>query len=407
MAPGEREPLSTPGAPGPLPELSVEVVEDAGDAERVAGAWDALAVARGRPFCSPGWMLAWWRHAAPAGAALRLVVARDGSDVAGIAPLWVDRRGGLVRYRPLASSTASRAEPLAAPGMEAAVARAVAGALASARPRPDVVAFSAIAASSPWPELLRGAWPGRRPLLRAWQAMPAPAFELDTDGVQPWPEGLSRNERQKLRRRRRRALEAGASFRVLSDPGEIVRALPDFAAMHYARWSDRGGSASLDPGVERMLADAAARLAPEGRLRLLTLEAEGRPVASHLFVCAGATVSYWLGGFDEAWAWASPSLLVLGEALEQAGRQGLATFDLGPGGQDYKYLFATGEERLAWLDLAPVGPRLPLTLARLAPAHARGIYVDARGAAIRRLSPRAKHRLRQVRSALRRRAARG
>ena len=49
-------------------------------------AWDGLATAARLPYCTPAWMLGWWKHARPDGARLRVAVAVDGAELAGVAP---------------------------------------------------------------------------------------------------------------------------------------------------------------------------------------------------------------------------------------------------------------------------------------------------------------------------------
>ena len=63
-----------------------ELLTDVGELKARASEWDELAVEAGRPYCTPAWQLAWWRHAAPANALLRAIVVRDGDAVIGIAP---------------------------------------------------------------------------------------------------------------------------------------------------------------------------------------------------------------------------------------------------------------------------------------------------------------------------------
>ena len=50
-----------------------ELITDLPGLERIRDGWDALAAELGRPFSSPAWTLAWWRHAAPSGAELRVI----------------------------------------------------------------------------------------------------------------------------------------------------------------------------------------------------------------------------------------------------------------------------------------------------------------------------------------------
>src|SRR5687767_15985774 len=74
------------------------------DVERYADAWDSLALAAGEPYCQSAWMLAWWREAAPAGARLRVAVAREDDRLVGIAPFYGQRRLGVGEWlRPLAT----------------------------------------------------------------------------------------------------------------------------------------------------------------------------------------------------------------------------------------------------------------------------------------------------------------
>ena len=107
-----------------LMELRAELLDDVGALERHAPAWDALATARGRPYCTPAWMLAWWLEAAPPDAQLRACVVHDGGELIGLAPFWAASEGG--RYGVLGGRTASPLEPLAADGREPEVAGAIA-----------------------------------------------------------------------------------------------------------------------------------------------------------------------------------------------------------------------------------------------------------------------------------------
>ena len=67
--------------------MDVQVVDSRAGLASLAGAWDELAVAAGRPFCAPAWMLAWLDHAAAAGTAPRAIVVREGGELVALAPL--------------------------------------------------------------------------------------------------------------------------------------------------------------------------------------------------------------------------------------------------------------------------------------------------------------------------------
>lgn len=376
--------------------LRARTIDRVTELDSIVSQWDALAVEASEPFCSPAWMLAWWRNVAPADAALRAVVVLDGRELVGIAPMFA-RRGasGLARYALLASPMSLRAAPLARRGREQEAAAAIAQALAAASPHPDVVTFAGIGSSSSWPSLLQGAWPGpRRPQLFREQAVPAPYVSLEGRSFDEWFASKSPNFRQQIRRRRRQLEAAGAVFR-LATTDEVVRDLRAFAALHHARWRPRGGSGVLDQNVERMLEDVAPVLAANGRMRVFVIDVAGRPISVQIFVGTGGEFSYWLGGFDAAWSAQQPSLQGLVAAIEHAFHAGDGVLDLGGGGPPYKYRLAKEEVLLEWSTLVLPGARF--LLARGAVATRK-----TRRSISKRIPRGTRHRLRRVRSALRR-----
>ena len=71
-----------------------------------------MTLTRLAPFGASAWNLAWWRHAAPAAAELRVVVVRDDAGIVGIAPLYARRDGGVTRYGVLGDTVCSPVVPL-------------------------------------------------------------------------------------------------------------------------------------------------------------------------------------------------------------------------------------------------------------------------------------------------------
>lgn len=355
--------------------------------------WDALAVAAASPYAAPAWALAWWRNCAPARAELRVLVARDDDDgrLVGIAPFAaVQQVPGAWRYSLLASAVSSRIEPLAVPEARAEVAAAFVEALARVRPRPALVQLANVPVDSVWPELLDSGWPrARSASLYADPSVPAPTVRLDSGGVDEWLAERSSNFRQQMRRARRKLEKEGAVFRRSTDPGELPRDLAEFKRLHDARWSWRGGSASMTPGVDAMLADAGRELLPCGRFRLGMVEVEGRPIVALLFVAAGDEIAYWNGGFDEEWSRFAPSQVGLVEAVRAYIEAGFRRLDLGPGGQSYKYRFSDGEDQLTSFALIPPGRRRPIGRLLLVPGQVRRELS-------RRLTPGQKRRLRRL-----------
>jgi CelD/BcsL family acetyltransferase involved in cellulose biosynthesis len=347
--------------------------------EPYLAAWDALAVDRAQPYCAPAWMLAWWRELAPPGARLRVALALEGEELAGIAPCWSEPAFTPERLRFLAAPVSAPTGPLAAAGREPAVGPVLAEALAGARPPPRVLGFDDVPRESPWPALFARAWPNARGgTMRDTGTVSAPVVSLKgVKDFDQWLGGRSANFRSQARQGRRRLHKAGAASRIVASPAAIAAALPNLALLHHSRRRPRGGSEVLDEAGQRMLAAAAAELAPAGRLWIVEIADPERPVASLLFVAAGRSASYWNGGFDDSWARCRPGLQALLTSIEDATERGLDELDLGPGDQHYKSRLADRDRTLVSLSLRPRDWNYPLTTVRLAPADLRRRLVRA------------------------------
>ena len=117
----------------------------------------------------------------------------------------------------------------------------------------------------------------------------------------------------------------------------IVRATEEFLQLHRARWSVEGGSDGLsDERHEAFHRDAAQRLAQAGMLRMYTLYAARRPVASVYGVIHGAKFNYYQSGYDPNWACKSVGLVLLARTVQDAFGEGLKEFDFLRGNEGYK-----------------------------------------------------------------------
>jgi CelD/BcsL family acetyltransferase involved in cellulose biosynthesis len=354
------EPRSVDALPAPI---ETRVVEDADALAPYLEAWDALAVACGRPFCAPAWMLGWWHEGRTGDARLRVVLVLRGDELVGVGPFFAQvSRLGLAEIRLLAAGFSHRLGPLARRGHEREVAFACAAALAGTRPQPASVVFEGIDAAEPWPELFADGWPGRRRCrLRTDNVMSAPMIDL-AGGYQPWFAQRRRRFRKSAGRRARRLAEASVTTRITDDEHAIAALM----RLHRDRWDARGGS-SVDQTAGRVIARAAAMLSRRDRLAVVLLEGPDGPIASELMVCAGDTAILWGGGFASEWARYAPGTQALLAALAATASGGTAVADLGGGGQPYKDQLADRDEPIAWRTVFPPGPRYPLLLLQLAP----------------------------------------
>jgi CelD/BcsL family acetyltransferase involved in cellulose biosynthesis len=334
-------------------------------------------------------MLAWWRNACTEGAGLRVVAVREGDRLLAIAPFWAAKeRAARSDYEALSARLAPPAGPLAAPGREREVAEAAIEALAGARPRPAAIRFWSREDDAAIGAHLAEAAAERRYWVHARAPVPLPIVSLRGDDFDGWLATRSSKFRQESRRLRRRLDDTGARFERVG-LGGVDRALRAFVELHGARWQGRGGSNALITGLREMLTEAAEELLPGGRLRIFTIEAEGKPIAVNILVAAGVEVAGWNSGFDQGWHRYSPSMLLTQFAIADAIERGEARVCLGPGETDYKRRLADARQQITMTTLVPRDPAYPLTRLRLAPYQARTFF----GA---RLSPQSKRRLRRL-----------
>jgi CelD/BcsL family acetyltransferase involved in cellulose biosynthesis len=342
------------------------VVERPEQLEPHLDAWDALAAAAGRPFCTPAWMLAWWREGRSGDARLRVVLVRDADDtLVGVGPFFAQVAFGLAEYRLLGAGFSHRVGPLAVAGREREAAAAIAAALALATPAPASVVFEGIEASDPWPELFADGWPGRRPRVRTDVEMDSPAIALDAD-FEAWMARRERKFRKEARRVARRLEEEGVTRRLATDEPAVEALL----RLHYARWEERGGS-NVGEEARRVIGGALRAFDDDARMAVALLEGPDGPVAADLVLRAGDAIGFWGGGFDPAWSKHAPGTQTMLLALEAAAASGARSADLGGGAHDYKWRLSDENRPLAWRTLFPLGRRYPLIRLRLAPKHLR------------------------------------
>lgn len=364
--------------------LAARVAESLDELAPVRAEWDELAVASGRPFAAPAWALSWWEHLRPEGARLHALVVEQGDELAGVVPLYARGR----TYRPIGGELAP-VEPLSRAGLEDQVAEAAAELLAAAAPRAEVVELGQHGSGPDWAGMLSRAWPGSRGAWR-WVESEAPAPQVDFGaGFDAWMSEKSKSFRRDIRSSRRKLDESGGAFRFATEE-TLESDVREFLGLHRMRLAKRGGTnIPTGEGIERMLVAVGLDLLPSERFRLLCLDLDGAVIAADLLVAAGAEVSAWNSGFDDAHRDFSPIMQCLVHALADAAERGESSMNLGPGGQDYKYRLSNSEDRLRSSVIVPRGASYPLVRLRLAPRRARRALAG-------RLPPNAKRRLRRL-----------
>jgi CelD/BcsL family acetyltransferase involved in cellulose biosynthesis len=341
---------------------------------RLLQEWDHLAAESGLPLLQPGWLRCWWNHAPPA-TAQRVVAVLERGRLIGLAPFYAERHGPLrVDYRIPDVQFGTGLAPLAIAGREEEVAVAVAEALQRVSPRPDVLAFESLPADTGWDRLIAAGWPGSaRPLRAVYIRHSGPSVEL-AEGFDSWFASRSQKFRENRRRRLRRLAELGGQIRAAT-PETVEADLAALFELHARRWGPRGGSRLLRKGDagRAILAEAAATLLPQGRLRVWVIEDERERIWVDCFLAAGATCYALAHGWEERFGRLAPPVLGLLHCLEEMSSRGERVLEFGVGAHAYATSMANRNRELVWAVVAPPRPRLPLTGLRLAPVVGRNL----------------------------------
>jgi CelD/BcsL family acetyltransferase involved in cellulose biosynthesis len=309
------------------------------DPEKIKREWTALddGSLPGAVFHSFEWQATWL---ATLGAAFepRLLVGResDTNRVAGILPLYIERRGlkrraGLVADGTVGSDFLGLVAPAArqaelAPRFAREASRALAGI--------DRVELLEMLDGDP---LLEG-FPAYERVAR----YRCPLAELGDDleaYLDSRPNGFGSQVKQ-----RRRSLEKQHGFELIisQEPDEVVRALDDLFVLHRARWHEEGGSqAFTDERVETFHRASARLLAARGWARVAVIKVGGEPIAAGYGFARAGRFAYYQAGMLPEWRKKSAGTVLLGELIGRAHAEGLREFDFLRGEEPYKKIWAT------------------------------------------------------------------
>jgi CelD/BcsL family acetyltransferase involved in cellulose biosynthesis len=148
---------------------------------------------------------------------------------------------------------------------------------------------------------------------------------------------LSGKDRHELRRKLRRADEAGARVEVARTPGGIAAVMDSFLALH--RRSKVGKARFMDARMEGFFREVGAALAGAGWAALWVLWIAEQPAAALFCLEYGGTVGLYNSGFDPEARALSPGVVLIARTIEDAIRRGYRRYDFLRGDEPYKYGF--------------------------------------------------------------------
>jgi CelD/BcsL family acetyltransferase involved in cellulose biosynthesis len=302
------------------------------------------------------WQYQWWQVYGR-GQPLRILVALEGDEVAGILPLYVQAQRALgvtTRVlRPVGTGGDTNPDdlgPVLAAGREQDAARALARA-AMRLAEGDVLLISDIDPDTAFAaELEQAARRERRPT-RAGRTERIVYIDLP-ETAQRFLASLKAKRRWELRRARERLREEGHAVRffVWDDAERLDAAVERLAELHRKRWEGAGGSESFASPEYMAFHHAIIRSCfARGWLRLYCLEIDGAIVAMSYCYRFRNAIFVMQNGFDPAWGAWRPGTVLLSHAIDHAITEGNKVYDFLRGEHNYKDHFTNGSRETAYL----------------------------------------------------------
>lgn len=336
--------------------LQVNVVDDDDGFDALRDDWLALeqSVPDNSVFMSWDAQRLWWKHYGK-GRKLCIVVARHKTRVVGLLPLYFERQrkaGGIISIRMLrqlgigGDTAPDDLDALLLPELAVETASSLTEHLAASTRGWDMLDLSDLPASSPLIPALTERLPKAGLRVQCRAARPIVYGELPRS-FEKYCEGLSRNRREVMRRKRRKfEAQAGARFAVIDTAAGVDMAFDELVRLHLLRWSGRTARPAFSSEeFRRYHREWMHALLTQGRLRLLALEIEGRFIAMLYCMQYKERLSFFQTGFDPDYSSLSPGDVLMGYAIELAISDGCKVFDMLKGDHEYKRHFFQQDRR--------------------------------------------------------------
>lgn len=309
----------------------------------LASEWDKLAVRTGdSPFARPGWFSSWLGAFGADGFEV-LALRRDGR-LAAVLPILA---GGRVMRSPTNWHT-PRFELVAE---DDTARRAVFAALCERRPRRIDLSFLDAADA----DELQAAWgPAPANSRTLWDS---PYVTVDRPWDAYW-QGLSKNLRSSVRRRRKALEREGAVEVEVSEGGGALPALlKECFRLEASGWKgERGTAINSSPETVRFYTDLAEWAAGAGLLNLSLLRLDGRIIAFNYSLEAGRRHYMMKLGHDVQLSAHSPGTVLTAAMVERGFEVGLKSYEFLGNPDRYKLQWATGSRRRVRLQLFARSP---------------------------------------------------
>lgn len=298
--------------------------------------WERLPTAT--PFQSPAWLIPWWNSFAPG--RLMTVAVRHEERLVALAPLYLETGPLGPRLLPVGISVSDYLDILIDPGSADAI---------------DGIAEH-LSRCGEWENCELSCLLPRSAAL----ALPCPAGCSDTRskadtcpilrlspetsdaGTHP---AIPGRQRRKLRMARHRLSRGPASSIISTKSWPAETWLETLIGLHTMRWHERSESGVLaDSRTRAFHRDALPELIDRGIARLFALIIGDELAGVYYGFSDHSRACAYIGGFNPRFSYYSPGTVLLGHAIEDALREGVAEFHFLRGGEAYKYAWGAVDQ---------------------------------------------------------------
>jgi CelD/BcsL family acetyltransferase involved in cellulose biosynthesis len=349
--------------------MHVEVVQSADELSQLESQWNELISASesDNPFLQWEWCSTWWRHYG-AGHELAVVLVREGGQLVGLAPLYLERgnrtrESGVLRFLGSGEVCSEYLGFVLRRGREQQSSRQLLDFLLHDSTidwrqlrLTHVVADTATAMA------LQTSLPGSARTFRVDRAATSWHIEL-ANSWDAFLKSVGGKRRGKIRRALREFDEHKFEYHEITRETEIAAAWDDLTRLHQARWEQQG-----KPGCfasHRFAAFHRELLGPlwrRGGLLLTSLRRGGETIAASYCLRHRGRVYFYQGGISPAAMPFRPGHCLRVFELRRAIERGDRVFDFLSGEEDYKSQWATHQTEMLQFAVAGRGilPRVQL-----------------------------------------------
>jgi len=164
--------------------------------------------------------------------------------------------------------------------------------------------------------------------------------------------GIDKKQRHEIRRKMRRAANAGVPVRwyIAQDPEKIEEEIDAFLSLMA---NDPEKDRFLTPPMRENFRNTMRAAFDQGYLSLAFLEIDSKKAAAYLNFDYLNTLWVYNSGMDNRFVEFSPGWVLLGELLKWANETGRTCFDFMRGDEDYKIRFGAKQRNVVRVTLSP------------------------------------------------------